>query len=68
MGTACRPTGALINFTVADIGLDEEVWGAPLEFRPGRFLTAVFHKSSQRLDTVWARKKLFFEKNWVLIL
>jgi len=32
------PAGALINFAVADIGLDEEVWDAPLEFRPERFL------------------------------
>ncbi|RLN04705.1 cytochrome P450 89A2-like [Panicum miliaceum] len=32
------PAGALINFAVGDIGLDEEVWDAPLEFRPERFL------------------------------
>jgi cytochrome P450 len=32
------PAGVPINFAVGDIGLDEEVWDAPLEFRPERFL------------------------------
>jgi cytochrome P450 family 89 subfamily A len=32
------PAGAPMNFAVADIGLDAEVWSAPLEFRPERFL------------------------------
>jgi cytochrome P450 len=27
-----------VNFAVGDIGLDEEVWDAPSEFRPERFL------------------------------
>ncbi|CAN6322040.1 unnamed protein product [Urochloa humidicola] len=32
------PAGAPVNFTVSDIGLDGEVWDAPSEFRPERFL------------------------------
>ncbi|RLN05112.1 hypothetical protein C2845_PM13G03140 [Panicum miliaceum] len=32
------PAGAPINFAVGDIGLDGEVWDAPSEFRPERFL------------------------------
>jgi len=32
------PAGAPINFAVGDIGMDEEVWKAPMEFRPERFL------------------------------
>ncbi|PUZ50122.1 hypothetical protein GQ55_6G034800 [Panicum hallii var. hallii] len=32
------PAGAQINFAVGDIGLNEEVWDAPSEFRPERFL------------------------------
>ncbi|PAN33621.1 hypothetical protein PAHAL_6G034400 [Panicum hallii] len=32
------PAGAPVNFAVGDIGLDGEVWNAPLEFRPERFL------------------------------
>ncbi|XP_062196533.1 cytochrome P450 89A2-like [Phragmites australis] len=32
------PAGAPVNFAVGDIGLDEEVWDAPSEFRPERFL------------------------------
>uniref|UniRef100_A0ACD5ZXB5 Uncharacterized protein n=1 Tax=Avena sativa TaxID=4498 RepID=A0ACD5ZXB5_AVESA len=32
------PAGTPVNFAVGDIGLDEEVWTAPLEFRPERFL------------------------------
>ncbi|KAK1608840.1 hypothetical protein QYE76_032513 [Lolium multiflorum] len=32
------PAGTPVNFAVGDIGLDEEVWTAPSEFRPERFL------------------------------
>ncbi|KAL5996117.1 hypothetical protein ACLOJK_026190 [Asimina triloba] len=32
------PKNASINFTVAEIGVDKEVWEDPLEFRPERFL------------------------------
>ncbi|RCV39891.1 hypothetical protein SETIT_9G006900v2 [Setaria italica] len=32
------PAGTPVNFAVGDIGLDEEVWDAPSEFRPERFL------------------------------
>ncbi|XP_042429591.1 cytochrome P450 89A2-like [Zingiber officinale] len=32
------PKGAAVNFTVADMGWDEEEWTAPMEFRPERFL------------------------------
>ncbi|CAN6308446.1 unnamed protein product [Urochloa humidicola] len=32
------PAGTPVNFAVGDIGLDEEVWDAPTEFRPERFL------------------------------
>lgn len=32
------PKGAAVNFTVAEMGWDEEEWTAPLEFRPERFL------------------------------
>ncbi|XP_062191663.1 cytochrome P450 89A2-like [Phragmites australis] len=32
------PAGAPVNFAVADIGLDKEVWDEPSEFRPERFL------------------------------
>jgi cytochrome P450 len=32
------PAGAPVNFAVGDIGLDGEVWDAPSEFRPDRFL------------------------------
>ncbi|KAL6659014.1 hypothetical protein ACP70R_003054 [Stipagrostis hirtigluma subsp. patula] len=32
------PAGAPVNFAVGDIGLDPEVWKAPTEFRPERFL------------------------------
>jgi cytochrome P450 family 89 subfamily A len=32
------PAGAPVNFAVGDIGMDEEVWRAPAEFRPERFL------------------------------
>ena len=32
------PAGAPINFAVGDIGMDEEVWKAPAEFWPERFL------------------------------
>ncbi|GJN39663.1 hypothetical protein PR202_gb28795 [Eleusine coracana subsp. coracana] len=32
------PAGAPVNFAVGEIGLDDEVWSAPMEFRPERFL------------------------------
>ncbi|CAL4996731.1 unnamed protein product [Urochloa decumbens] len=32
------PAGAPVNFAVAEMGLDGEVWEAPMEFRPERFL------------------------------
>ncbi|CAL4937153.1 unnamed protein product [Urochloa decumbens] len=32
------PAGTPVNFAVGDIGLDEEVWDAPTQFRPERFL------------------------------
>ncbi|GJN12431.1 hypothetical protein PR202_ga30709 [Eleusine coracana subsp. coracana] len=32
------PPRATVNFTVAEFGLDEEVWAAPMEFRPERFM------------------------------
>ncbi|PNT66803.1 cytochrome P450 89A2 isoform X2 [Brachypodium distachyon] len=32
------PAGAPVNFAVGDIGLDEEVWEKPEEFRPDRFM------------------------------
>ncbi|GJN12433.1 hypothetical protein PR202_ga30711 [Eleusine coracana subsp. coracana] len=32
------PAGAPVNFAVGEIGLDAEVWSAPMEFRPERFL------------------------------
>lgn len=32
------PKGAAINFTVAEMGWDEEVWEEPMAFRPKRFL------------------------------
>ncbi|RLN08179.1 cytochrome P450 89A2-like [Panicum miliaceum] len=32
------PASAPVNFAVGDMGLDEEVWDAPAEFRPERFL------------------------------
>ncbi|WVZ95061.1 hypothetical protein U9M48_040866 [Paspalum notatum var. saurae] len=32
------PAGTPVNFAVRDIGMDAEVWDAPSEFRPERFL------------------------------
>jgi cytochrome P450 len=32
------PRGALVHFTVAEMGWDERVWGNPMEFSPERFL------------------------------
>lgn len=32
------PKNAVVNFTVADMGWDPEVWENPMEFRPERFL------------------------------
>ncbi|XP_072997188.1 cytochrome P450 89A2-like [Typha latifolia] len=32
------PKGAVVNFMVAEIALDEEVWKEPMEFKPERFL------------------------------
>ncbi|XP_045089370.1 cytochrome P450 89A2-like [Aegilops tauschii subsp. strangulata] len=32
------PAATSVNFSVADVSLDEEVWGQPEEFRPERFL------------------------------
>ncbi|CAO2176477.1 unnamed protein product [Urochloa humidicola] len=32
------PAGAPVNFAVAEMGLDGEVWEEPMEFRPERFL------------------------------
>ncbi|KAG9455272.1 hypothetical protein H6P81_008176 [Aristolochia fimbriata] len=32
------PKGAIVNFTVAEIGMDEKVWKDPMEFKPERFL------------------------------
>ncbi|XP_072993864.1 cytochrome P450 89A2-like [Typha latifolia] len=32
------PRGALVNFTVAEMGRDGKVWAEPMEFRPERFL------------------------------
>ncbi|XP_058084963.1 cytochrome P450 89A2-like [Magnolia sinica] len=32
------PKNATINFTVAEIGLNKEIWEDPMEFRPERFL------------------------------
>ncbi|KAF7148583.1 hypothetical protein RHSIM_Rhsim03G0225200 [Rhododendron simsii] len=33
------PKGAMINFMVADIGWDPNVWDEPMEFKPERFFT-----------------------------
>ncbi|KAG5559088.1 hypothetical protein RHGRI_008866 [Rhododendron griersonianum] len=33
------PKGAMVNFMVADIGLDPTVWDEPMEFKPERFFT-----------------------------
>ncbi|KAF0920187.1 hypothetical protein E2562_033740 [Oryza meyeriana var. granulata] len=32
------PVGRSVNFSVADVGLDENVWNRPVEFLPDRFL------------------------------
>ncbi|WOK97154.1 Cytochrome P450 [Canna indica] len=32
------PKGAMVNFTVAEMGWDEKVWASPMEFRPERFM------------------------------
>ncbi|RWR84535.1 cytochrome P450 89A2 [Cinnamomum micranthum f. kanehirae] len=32
------PKDTIVNFTVADIGMDEKVWEEPMAFRPERFL------------------------------
>ncbi|XP_072997812.1 cytochrome P450 89A2-like [Typha latifolia] len=32
------PKGSVVNFMVADMALDEEVWKEPMEFKPERFL------------------------------
>ncbi|KAK1439081.1 hypothetical protein QVD17_04896 [Tagetes erecta] len=34
------PKGATINFMVAEMGWDPEVWDDPMEFKPERFLTS----------------------------
>ncbi|XP_074275309.1 cytochrome P450 89A2-like [Silene latifolia] len=34
------PENAIINFRVADMGLDPEVWDDPMEFRPERFMSS----------------------------
>ncbi|XP_058206480.1 cytochrome P450 89A2-like [Rhododendron vialii] len=33
------PKGAIVNFMVADIGWDPNVWDEPMEFKPERFFT-----------------------------
>lgn len=32
------PKGSEVNFTVAEIGTDEDIWKKPMEFRPERFM------------------------------
>ncbi|KAG9455271.1 hypothetical protein H6P81_008175 [Aristolochia fimbriata] len=32
------PKGASVNFTVAEMGMDEKVWKDPMDFKPERFL------------------------------
>ncbi|KAG9455268.1 hypothetical protein H6P81_008172 [Aristolochia fimbriata] len=38
LGGYTIPTDAMINFLVVPMGLDEEMWEDPMEFRPERFL------------------------------
>ncbi|KAL5996110.1 hypothetical protein ACLOJK_026183 [Asimina triloba] len=38
LGGYVIPKNAVVNVTIAEIGLDKEVWEDPLEFRPERFL------------------------------
>ncbi|XP_021713762.1 cytochrome P450 89A2-like [Chenopodium quinoa] len=54
LGGYTVPKNAVINFMVADINLDPEVWEDPMQFKPERFLTA--EGSCEEFDITGSRE------------
>ncbi|XP_074275310.1 cytochrome P450 89A2-like [Silene latifolia] len=50
------PKNAIINFTVADMGWDPEMWDDPMEFRPERFMSSKRSVIQEEFDITGSRE------------
>ncbi|KAF8014902.1 hypothetical protein BT93_H0640 [Corymbia citriodora subsp. variegata] len=56
LGGYAIPKGGTINFMLAEMGLDPEVWGDPMTFKPERFLNSGGGRGSSGFDITGSRE------------